>query len=119
MPEATTTKLNMGASKRKQEKAQSATAHKKLKVSEPKNKSKRSKIYVPRSQVAKSESEDEEGDEADNSDDEEGDEEDDEEEEFGGIEDGDEDEEMNIDDEKSKNSENGTSGCESKSIRLF
>ena len=117
MPEATTTKLNMGASKRKQEKTKSATTHKKLKVSEPKNRSKGSKICIPPSRAAKSESEDEEGEEVDNSDDEE----DDEEEEFGGIEDGDEDEEMSIDDkeEESKNSENGTSGCESKSIRLF
>ena len=109
----------MGASKRKQEKTKSATAHKKPKVSGPKIKSKRSKGCVPPPRVAKSESEDEEeeADEADDS----NDEEDDEEEEFGGIEDEDQDGGMDLDDkeEKSKNPDNGTSGCEPKYIRLF
>jgi len=119
-------KLNMGASKRKQEKTKSATAHKKPKVSGPKIKSKRSKRCVPPLRVAKSEEEDEEeeseeeeSEEVDNSDDEE----DDEEEKFGGIEDEDQDGGMDLDDkeEKSKNPDNGTtSGCEPKKyIRLF
>ncbi|PWW76023.1 ARM repeat-containing protein [Tuber magnatum] len=96
----------MGASKRKQRKTQPATTHKKLKVSEPKIKSEKSKKVAPLPRVVESESgESEEGDE------EEADSPDEEEEGFGGIEDGGEDEGMDIDGkEKSKNPENGASG---------
>ncbi|RPA95346.1 ARM repeat-containing protein [Choiromyces venosus 120613-1] len=103
----------MGASKRKQEKTQSATVHKKPKVSEPEiKKSKKSKKFVP-PPVVESESDESEDDVEDvGNSDEEGEVEEEEEEEFGGIADGDEDEdedEMEIDGKKPKDSENGTS----------
>ncbi|CAZ80289.1 unnamed protein product [Tuber melanosporum] len=97
----------MGASKRKQEKTQSATTHKKPRVSEPKIESKTSKKSVLPPRVVESDSDepDEGGEEEIGNSDE------DSEEEFGGIEDADEDEEMNTGDkEKSKNPGNGASG---------